>query len=260
MTLRRCDFASFTPESQSPPKWGAPGGINVQVIPISSAALGIDCFPNFLVRFIWSCLSLFLVPIKFTPLSEYILAGATRLARNRLKAAVQDWEDKSDVSSKCMVFVVKQTNKSDFDFDSCLPFSVTKGPANSIPLWVNGGEGFIRSLGRSPINGGFDRWHLTQFRMRWRIAACASTIQKIRRSSARIVFAGAWKYFRWMSCRMSLASQLFLGITIVLASEGRCVYSSKKLDDRNCHLLGASAFDEQKIKHSTKHECTSVDC
>ena len=87
MTLRRCDFASFTLDSQSPPKWGALGGIIVLVMPISSAALGIDCFPNFLVRFIWSCISSFLVPTTFslcTSLLEHLPSSTSQGSSTRL--------------------------------------------------------------------------------------------------------------------------------------------------------------------------------
>ena len=55
-SLLRWDFADLTPDSQSPSKWEAPGGIIVRVIPISSAAIGIYSFPNLLVRFIWVAL------------------------------------------------------------------------------------------------------------------------------------------------------------------------------------------------------------
>ena len=80
--------------------------------------------------------------------------------------------DKSDVSSKCMSFVVKQTNKAIYDFDSCLTLCVTKGPVKSTPVSVNGGEG--------------------------------------------VFFIRECKHTRWMSCKISMASRLFLGITIWL--------------------------------------------
>ena len=58
-------------------------------------------------------------------------------------------------SSRCTERVQRQTNKQTYNFSLVgflgLPLLVMKGPAKSIPVALNGGEGLTRASGNYPI-------------------------------------------------------------------------------------------------------------
>uniref|UniRef100_A0A8D7ZXE7 (northern house mosquito) hypothetical protein n=1 Tax=Culex pipiens TaxID=7175 RepID=A0A8D7ZXE7_CULPI len=109
-TRRRCFLADLTAASQSPPKWGAPGGIKCQFIPSWEHSCWMCSWCFACLRLCRRSLRSFFAPTKFVPLSEYMSAGFPRRATNRRSAWRNLAVDRSETSSKWTALVPKQTN------------------------------------------------------------------------------------------------------------------------------------------------------
>ncbi|GBP03113.1 hypothetical protein EVAR_60622_1 [Eumeta japonica] len=81
--LTMCSASS----SRAPPMFGAPGGMNFQVMVRTSAFLHLSCTSCMFI----SSLS---APTKFVPLTEYITLGVPLRAMNRRKASIMESDDK----------------------------------------------------------------------------------------------------------------------------------------------------------------------
>ena len=110
MTLFKCFLAALTPASQSPPKWGALGGIMFHWVPSSAANWEIEF--RFLESVSFNFSNSFLAPTKLVPLSDSISWGTPRLATKRFRTTMQAVVLKSEATSRCIAFVARQTSSA----------------------------------------------------------------------------------------------------------------------------------------------------
>ena len=80
MIFFKCLLVALTPDSQSPPKWGAPGDIIFHWVPISATNWETEL--RFFERINFNLSSSFLVPTKLVPLSEKIFLELRALLQN----------------------------------------------------------------------------------------------------------------------------------------------------------------------------------
>ena len=103
-------FIERTAASQIPPKWGARGGMNFQLICLSNVQLCMPCWCSGVCSSLYSSFSWLLAPLKFVALSECNSSGSPRRATKRRNADKNASVVRSDTSSMWIARVVKQTN------------------------------------------------------------------------------------------------------------------------------------------------------
>ena len=122
--MRRTRLTIWTSQSQTPPKWGAEGGISLH---------SMDWLRRLFLMKSWSSWSCFRRnclrdPKKFVALSDIKTRGWPRLEISRLIAVIHLLVDKSSAISRWMTCVTRRVKRQMFVFTSLFPCITANGP------------------------------------------------------------------------------------------------------------------------------------